>query len=303
VAIVTNVTADFWKICEAGAKKGAAEFGVDLIFRQPSKGDVSVQKEVIDAVTKQGIKGIAISVFKPEEQSNDLKLIAEKMPLITMDNDAVDSGRLCYVGTDNYEAGKAAGQLVKEALPEGGTVVIYVGSKDPANARQRAQGVMDTLAGTKDAKGPKLGKYELYSNDIITDDSQPANCFNKAKDIMTKLLGNDKICMVGLWAYNAPAILQAAKEKGLTDKIKIVGFDEDPDTLTGIQDGKIYGTIVQDPFTFGYKSVEILAALAKGDKSKLMKDPVPVKVVTKEGGPGKVKVDEFWANLKKILGQ
>ena len=44
------------------------------------------------------------------------------MPLITMDNDADKTGRLCYIGIDNYEAGKAVGRLVKKALPNGGTV-------------------------------------------------------------------------------------------------------------------------------------------------------------------------------------
>ena len=35
--------------------------------------------------------------------------------------------------------------------------------------------------------------------------------------------------MVGLWAYNAPAILEAAKSKNAAGRIKIVSFDEYPD--------------------------------------------------------------------------
>ena len=73
--------------------------------------------------------------------------------LITQDNDAPRTRRKLYLGTDNYEAGKAVGKLVKEAMPEGGTIAIFVGQPDPINAKERRQGVLDELAGKKDAKG------------------------------------------------------------------------------------------------------------------------------------------------------
>ncbi len=303
VALITNVTADFWKICEAGAKKAGTEFGVDVIFKMPEELSVGKQKKLIDDVTKLGISGIAVSVINPKEQSADLKLIGEKVNLITMDNDAPDSGRLCFVGIDNYQGGQAAGKLVLDAMPEGGTIAIFIGAMDSDNARKRFQGTVDTLAGQKDAKGPKYGKYELYTGQAITDGGKREVCKPKASDAL-KNIGTDKpICMIGLYAYNPPAILEAAKSLGVADKIKIVGFDEDPDTLAGIAAGNIVGTVVQDPFQYGFKSVEILAALAKGDKSKLTTDAIPVKVLTKDGGPGRTKVADFEAELKKLLGK
>src|SRR5262245_9742500 len=66
------------------------------------------------------------------------------------------------------------------------------------------------------------------------------------------------LCMVGLWAYNPPAILSALKDsKDRLGKVKVVGFDENEDTLKGIADGHIYATVVQDPFGFGYQSVRL----------------------------------------------
>ena len=64
------------------------------------------------------MSGIAVSVIDPKGQTETSPLVAKKVPLITMDNDAPDTGRLCYVGVDNYEAGQAVGRLVKKALPE-----------------------------------------------------------------------------------------------------------------------------------------------------------------------------------------
>ena len=179
--------------------------------------------------------------------------------------------------------------------------------REPINAQQRFQGVIDALAGAKDAKGPKLGKYTLYKNEMITDNAQRATCLDNAKDAIEKLSGTENVCMVGLWAYNAPAILEAAKSKGAVGKIKIVSFDEYPDTLTAIERGEIYATVVQDPYNFGYKSVEMLAEAAKsGDKAAVSKDPVrniPHRIVAKEESKDRLGVKKFSEDLNRLLGK
>ena len=56
VCIVTNCTAEFWSICEAGAKKAAQEDGVELEFRQPEKDfDASVQMPIIESWVAQNV--------------------------------------------------------------------------------------------------------------------------------------------------------------------------------------------------------------------------------------------------------
>src|SRR4029450_7307150 len=101
-------------------------------------------------------------VINPEEQTPDLKQGAGKTNLLTGDHDATESGRLCYIGTDNYEAGKAVGRLVKEVMPKGGTIAIFVGQITPINAQLRVNGVLDELAGQKGGiKGSQFGKYKL----------------------------------------------------------------------------------------------------------------------------------------------
>src|SRR5262249_17335767 len=114
------------------------------------------------------------------------------------------------------------------------------------------------------------------------------------------------ICMVGLWAYNPPAILSAVKDKGKEGKIKIVGFDEDSATLQGIADGSVYATVVQQPFQFGYEAVKMMAALARGDNSKVPADGilyVPHRVITKDGGKDRVPVEKFRKELDQLLGK
>src|SRR5262249_18294851 len=139
-----------------------------------------------------------------------LNRVAERIPVITQDNDAPDSKRLCYIGTDNYEAGLAVGKMVKEVMPSGGTIAIFVGKPDPLNARQRRQGVLDELAGKKNASGPKYGNYQLL--DTFYDDVDLKVAKDKAATALIQLQNEPNVCLIGLWAYNPPEILSAVKD-------------------------------------------------------------------------------------------
>jgi ribose transport system substrate-binding protein len=75
-----------------------------------------------------------------------LNMAAEKMAVVCQDSDAPKSNRKFYLGTSNYLAGRAAGKLVKQAIPEGGKVMIFVGKLEVLNAQERSRGVIDELA-------------------------------------------------------------------------------------------------------------------------------------------------------------
>ena len=323
VAFITNNDASFWTIAEAGAKKAADETGVELLFRKPD-GTVAKQKEEIDSAINRGVKAIAISVINPATQSEFLDEVAAKVPLICQDNDAPKTQRLAYIGTDNYAAGRAAGRLVKEALGEaGGTVAIFVGTLESLNARQRRQGVIDELADKAAPKdttdfvnspdGMKHGKYTLFDKtylDLPEGGSRPKE---NARDALERIPADANVCMVGLYAYNPPAILSAIsdlKDEARRKRIKIVGFDEDDATLAAIKAGTIHATVVQDPFGFGYEAVKMMAALAKGDKTGLPKDGIkysPYRVIAKEAsevnGEKRLGVEVFSKELNNMLGK
>jgi len=153
VAFVSNNAYQFWTFAEQGAKKAAAEFGVQMVFKKPSDGSAKVQREIIQDLINSGYKGIAVS---PSDSKNALNFfkdeVSPKVALVMTDNDLPDpAARKCYIGTHNYRAGRAAGNLVKKAIPKGGEIAIFVGQMDASNAIERRQGVLDMLAG-KDRK-------------------------------------------------------------------------------------------------------------------------------------------------------
>jgi ribose transport system substrate-binding protein len=312
VAFVTNNPETFWIYAQKGCAKAEQEFGVEVVFRKPDSGDPARQTAILDNLLNQDIKALAVSVINPEGQSKHLKEISAKVPLITQDNDAPDCGRLCYIGTDNYKAGRAVGQLVKEVLPDGGVLAIFVGQTEPLNARQRRQGMLDELAGKEAPKdtnkidygqdGATYGKYRLHRT--YTDQAIGAKANINATDALTALGDEKNLCFVGLWAYNPPAILSAVKDKEKLGQVKIVGFDENEATLQGILDGHIHGTVVQNPYEFGYRAVRIMAALAKGDRSELPKDGIlyiPHRIITKDGGKDRIPAAEFLKTIRELL--
>jgi ribose transport system substrate-binding protein len=301
VAYVTNGIASFWVIAEKGAMDGGKEFNADVNVQMPANG-VEDQKRMCQDLLAQGIDGIAISPIDPDNQGDLLSEISQHTKLITQDSDAPDSDRLCYIGVDNYTAGRMCGALVREAMPEGGSVMIFVGRLGQANARLRRQGVIDELLDRDpdpnryDEPGAGEIKGDKYSVlDTRTDGFDFGKAKANAQDAIAKY--DDLGCMVGLFAYNPPLMLDAVREANKIGKIKIVAFDEEAASLQGIVDGEVYGTVVQNPYKYGYESVRILAGLARGDESVIPEGgfiDIPARQIRKDN------VDEFWTELKRL---
>jgi len=304
VVFVTNLVDPFWNVASAGTRAAAKEFDVDCDVLMPPKGSIIEQKSLVETALVRGVEGIAISPIDAKNQVDLINQASKQAKVITQDSDAPDSQRLCFVGMDNYKAGRAAGQLVKEAFPDGGKIMIFVGRLEQLNAQQRRQGVIDEVL---DRPVPPSGeiKYDPAGSEVKgakytiistrTDNGDYARAKANAEDAMSAY--PDLGCMVGLFAYNIPACLEAVKEAKKTGKIKLVSFDENDGTLQGVIDGYVYGTVSQQPYYYGYHSVRILAALIRGDNSVLPPNKfleVPIKVVKKDN------VQSFWAELKKL---
>src|SRR5213594_1846736 len=149
LAFVTNNASDFWTIARKGTEKAASELpNTDIEFRIDSDGTAAEQTRIVDDLLAKGVKGIAISPVDPVNQLQMLNRAAQQALVITQDSDAPNSNRVCYIGTDNVAAGRQAGGLVKEALPQGGKIMVFVGTLDAANAQQRYQGLKEALQDT-----------------------------------------------------------------------------------------------------------------------------------------------------------
>src|SRR6266478_5861486 len=243
LAFVSNNAANFWTIARRGTEEAEKQLGnVEVLFRIPSTGSAAEQVQILDDLLAAGVDGIAVSPVDPANETDELNKIASQTLLITHDSDAPNSKRVCYIGTDNFAAGVEAGKLIKEALPDGGKIMVFVGKADAQNASDRFGGIKKELEGSK---------IEII--DERTDDTDTVRAQKNAEDTLVKY--PDVACLVGLWSYNGPAILNAVRDGGKAGKVKIVCFDEDTETLNGVAQGLIYGTVVQQPFEFGKQAI------------------------------------------------
>ncbi|MGA2137615.1 MAG: sugar-binding protein [Verrucomicrobiia bacterium] len=288
LAFITNNAADFWTIARAGCNKAAEELpNVQLEFKIPGDGSAATQRRILDDLLASGVDGIAISPIDPANQTLFLNEVAKQTLLITHDSDAPKSGRACYVGTDNVAAGRQAGELIKKALPNGGKIMIFVGTLDAQNARERFAGIKESLQGSN-----------VQIIDTRTDDNDRVRA--KANVLDTIVKHSDVACLVGLWSYNGPAILNAVKESGKAGQIKIVCFDEEEETLAGVRDGAIFATVVQQPYEFGYQAIRLMDKVLNGEKSAI---PANKQIIVPTLAIDKAGVDAFAAKLKKLRGR
>ncbi len=286
LAFVVNSSSDFWTFAKRGIEKANKEhpgYSMELII--PAQATAAEQRRIIDELLARQVAGIAISPVNPASSTEMLNHAAKQAVLFTTDSDAPESDRVVYIGTDNVAAGRQAGEQMKKALPGGGTAMLFVGTMDADNARERAKGIKDVIDGSN-----------IKILDIRTDGADFAAAKRNAEDTLSRY--GDIGLLVGLWSYNTPQIYQAVKESGRAGQVKVVGFDEGALTLRGIAEGVVFSTIVQQPYEFGYQSMADMVKYLNGDKSWIPADKkiiVPTRVIDKSN------VAEFEANMKKLL--
>ena len=287
LGVVINAPSDYMSFVRLGCDfvvRGLVD--VDLDFRIPTDATVEAQEEILSNFVASGVDGIAISPIDAGKETDLLNQIAATMPLVCIDSDAANSKRTCYIGTDNIAAGRQAADLLKAALPQGGKIVLLVGYANAQNTKDRIQGIQDGLAGSN-----------IQIVDTMADDTKRAVAYKNAVDALAKY--PDLAGMVGIYDYHGPAILTAVRDAGRIGKVKIVCFDEDSDTLAGVADGDIYGTVVQNPFQIGGQTIFRMAKYLRGDKTQLAGGKIfmPSQEVTKDN------VAHFQNVLKEVLNQ
>ncbi|WGF88729.1 sugar-binding protein [Marinivivus vitaminiproducens] len=286
LALVTNASADFWTIARRGTEKAAAELpNYNIEMYVISEATAAEQRRVLDDLLTRGVAGVSISAIDPANSNDILNRVAEQAVLFTTDSDAPDTNRALYIGTDNVAAGVEAGELIKKSLPDGGRIMLFVGTTGAANARERIEGIRTSLEGSN---------VEII--DVRTDEVDFARAKRNVEDTLTTY--PDIAALVGLYSYNTPQIVEAVRAAGVQGEVKVIGFDEDPVTLRGIADGIVDATVVQQPFEFGYQSMKLLAQAIEGDTSFIPDDKlmiIPTRVIDPSN------VEEFRAEMSAML--
>jgi ribose transport system substrate-binding protein len=286
LAFVVNGPSDFWKLAEAGVRKAQKELpSYELLFKYPERGDAAIQQRLLEDLMAAGTAAVAVSVLDPKTQIDMLNKIGSSVPLLTFDSDAPSSKRVAYIGSSNTDLGRNAGEIAAKAMPNGGKCMGFVGNTGSDNARERIEGFKEVA-----------GKHGIQMVDVRTDDHDQTRARANVDDV---LVARPEInCMVGFYSYNPPRIYEALRDSGKLGKISVIAFDEDPITLGAVKEGAFAGTVVQQPYEWGYQGMKLLAQLQKGDKSKV---PANGLIIIPGIVVNKANVDQFKADLQAKL--
>ncbi len=267
VAFVTGGSGPYWQITADGAQAAAADYNVELTVAMPlGSENIEHQMQNLLQVALDNPDGIVISPVDAERLTRSINRISDKSIVVTFDSDAPFSNRQSYIGTNNLAAGRLCAELVKEAIPDGGKVAVLVANLSKYNLVERKQGFADELARKRivsDEADPAA--YEVI--DYLLDDGDDEKC---AENIRSVLSANPDVkCMVGMNARHGPILIEVLSEAGKLDQIKLVTFDDAPETLAGIAEGHVHATVAQDPYKYGYEAVRMLATLCRKGESEL----------------------------------
>ncbi|MFN5756977.1 MAG: substrate-binding domain-containing protein [Planctomycetia bacterium] len=259
----------FWDALGAGLAEGAKQQGLEAkglrAVLEKNNGTAQGQIEKLRQFASQSdIAGVAISVIQAENAAivEEMKNLAAKgVKVITVDGDVnratFRDARPYYIGTDNIAGGRLLGAAAKQLFASrgksSGGYVQFAGFTDNDNARAR-------MNGFKEAAGDAYREVDRMSDEMD---------LAKARDNVRSALVNhpDLIGLVGIWAYNAPAIAEVTEQQGVRDRHTIVTFDAQAAAIEHMAGGRIDAMVVQNPFEMGIQTVRLLTALHEGNEA------------------------------------
>lgn len=307
--MLNNTDSPFWDAARAGIDKAAEDLKLkEAGFTASMDTNNGTDEGQIEKLRQYGTQDdIAAVIISPTSATNpavvdELQKLKDKGLIIgTFDSDfdeKFQGVREFYVGTDNIKGGKVLGTAAKNLRPEGGEYVQFVGLDSQQNAYQRMDGFTSAV-------GDKFVQKARRTDDVDR---------SRARDnVRDSIDQNPNLnVLVGIWSYNAPAIVDIVKEKNVREKFTIVTFDAEQLAIEQMGAGMIDAMVVQNPFGMGYDSVKYVFAKLQGDTATMaelfpnMKDPggnirdTGLKVVVPDSGSPLTPemFEEFGAGVK-----
>jgi len=281
VAFVPGMVHTFYNSIQWGMEYVADAFGFEVVTQIPEAWDAAIQTQIIDSLLARG--DIDFFVVVPTDKDaliEPLKRVHDAgIPVITADTFIGDGNYekghpvtfpLSYIGSDNTEGGRVAGEALVKAI--GGKGKVYVQNVLPgiSTTDQRFEGFMQVVE-----KYPKIEFVGIDYNE--TDSSKAAN------QTAAKLQSEpDIVAIFGCQSNSAQGAGLAVQNAGLTGKVKVMGYDFDAIDKENIEKGIYDMTVAQKPSDMGIYSALFAYAYLMGARELPKRVPTGYFVVTKD---------------------
>ncbi len=242
-----HIILPYWQDHRYGLEAAAQELGVDVVFTGENGSDALRQLDIFEQVVKKKPAGILVCPIDMDTMTEPInRAIDLGIPVVCIDNDAPDSKRLTYFGTDNYQSGYIAGDIIGKKLGGTGDVgILTIPGIYSLDERQR--GFEECI---------ELNYPEINVVAVMNDQADPSKAANIAEQMF-----RDFPTITGLFGTDAASGVGAAialSENQKLGEIKVVAFDKDSEVLELVEQGRIEATLVQRTFTMSYYGLKFL---------------------------------------------
>jgi len=248
MTFIQGVAGDgFYVTMGCGMQAEAKQLGnVTVNIQGPTQFDSTLQNPIIESVTAAKPDAILIA---PNDVSASRPPIAAAMAagikVVLVDTTLNDpSGAVSQISSDNLAGGQYAFQAVKQLVPNGGEVLVVNTKPGISTTDQRTEGFANA------AKADSKFKYVGVQYD--QDEASVA-----AQVTLASLQKNPGI--VAIFATNlfsAEGAATGIRQAGKSGKVKVIGFDAEPDEITALKQGTVQALIAQSPYTIGTDAVQ-----------------------------------------------
>lgn len=257
IAIIGGMNSGYhWGTIKRGAEAAAREFNINIEYSAPNdEGDIEGQIKLVNLALEKKVDALILAPSDYEAMVDIIKKAYDKgIPVIIIDSQVNTDKIYCYVGTDNLEAGKKAGNVLVSSVPENAKVAIINFFKGSKNAEEREEGIRSIIS---KYPGIKIAANEYCYSDV-------SRAYNLTKEIIAK--HGDINAFVALNALSSEGVAEAINELKLQKKIKIIAFDSTTSEIEFLEKGVIQATIIQNPFSIGYLGVKNAVNVISGRK-------------------------------------
>ncbi|MBP3953542.1 sugar-binding protein [Bacillus suaedae] len=252
VLIGEEMNHDYWRLVGEGAKQTEQVYDVFVEYVGPERSNPEEQLKLLDMAIKSKVDGIIVQALNDPFTAMINKAIEADIPVITIDTDSPTSLRNSYIGTNNYMAGRLAGEALIEDTNGEAAVGIITGSFTNAHHKLRVKGFKDAV---EKAEGISIVAVE-ESNITRVEAEEKAYRLLTEHDNITAFFGTS--------SYDGIGIAAAANLLNRQEDLYIMTFDALVENIQLLEAGDIDAIIEQQPFEMGYKSIELIQDIING---------------------------------------
>ncbi len=245
---ISTLNNPFFVTLAEGAESAAARLGADLSVVDAGD-DVTKQVSDIEDLIAKGISVLIVNPVDSDAVTGAVEAAKAKGVRVISVDRAVNGVEIdCQIASDNVLGAELATQFIVDTLGEGAKVAELEGVPGASAAIDRSAGFHNIADAKLEVVAKQTANFDRTQGMSVMENMLQAN-----GDIQGVFAANDEMALGAV-----EAIAGAGKD------IVVVGFDATDDAIAAIREGRMDGTIAQQPALIGKTAVENAFNLTHG---------------------------------------